>query len=159
MFNSIAVWHPVILWDLSWWGFPHTLSITDVSLVCWFHLKVFTASNIGRDSRYWNTWTSGGRNSLSGRRSMRTKNKDKELNHRHFIGLRLTDVKLDLLEQGATCLSADQNIWENSCLKSKSIIRLKLVQTWMISENWSVNMERFDRISIRLPNESVSSFV
>ena len=27
---------------------------------------------------------------------MRTKNKDKELNHRHFIGLRLTDVELDL---------------------------------------------------------------
>ena len=25
---------------------------------------------------------------------MRTKNKDKELNHRHFIGLRLTDDKL-----------------------------------------------------------------
>ena len=31
---------------------------------------------------------------------MRTKNKDKELNHRHFIGLRLTDVELDLLDQG-----------------------------------------------------------
>ena len=36
---------------------------------------------------------------------MRTKNKDKELNHRHFIGLRLTDIKLDLLDQGAACLS------------------------------------------------------
>ena len=32
---------------------------------------------------------------------MRTKNKDKELNHRHFIGLHLTDVELDLLDQGA----------------------------------------------------------
>ena len=21
MFNSIAIWHPVLLWDLSWWGF------------------------------------------------------------------------------------------------------------------------------------------
>ena len=30
---------------------------------------------------------------------MRTENKDKELNHRHFIGLRLTDVELDLLDQ------------------------------------------------------------
>mgnify|MGYP001156468815 CR=1 FL=1 len=29
---------------------------------------------------------------------MRTENKDKELNHRHFIGLRLTDVELDLLQ-------------------------------------------------------------
>ena len=33
-------------------------------------------------------------------------NKDKELNHRHFIGLRLTDVELDLLDQGAACGSA-----------------------------------------------------
>ena len=37
---------------------------------------------------------------------MRTKNKDKELNHRHFIGLRLTDVELDLLNQDAAFLSA-----------------------------------------------------
>ena len=36
---------------------------------------------------------------------MRTESKDKELNHRHFIGLRLTDVELDLLDQGAACLS------------------------------------------------------
>ena len=43
MFNSNVVCHPVLLWDLSWWGSPHTLFITDVSLVCWFHLKVFTA--------------------------------------------------------------------------------------------------------------------
>ena len=40
---------------------------------------------------------------------MRTKNKDKELNHRHFIGLRLTDVELDLLDQGAACLSISQS--------------------------------------------------
>ena len=40
---------------------------------------------------------------------MRTKNKDKELNHRHFIGLRLTDVELDLLDQGATCLSISRS--------------------------------------------------
>ena len=26
---------------------------------------------------------------------MRTENKDKELNHRHFIGLRLTDFSLE----------------------------------------------------------------
>ena len=43
MFNGIAILPPVNLWVLSWWGSPHTLSITDVSLVCWFHLKVFTA--------------------------------------------------------------------------------------------------------------------
>ena len=40
---------------------------------------------------------------------MRTKNKDKELNHRHFIGLRLTDVELDLLDQGAACLSISRS--------------------------------------------------
>ena len=40
---------------------------------------------------------------------MRTKNKDKELNHRHFIGLRLTDVELDLLDQGAACLSVSRS--------------------------------------------------
>ena len=27
---------------------------------------------------------------------MRTENKDKELNHRHFIGLRLTDLLLEM---------------------------------------------------------------
>ena len=40
---------------------------------------------------------------------MRTKDKDKELNHRHFIGLRLTDVELDLLDQGAACLSISRS--------------------------------------------------
>lgn len=40
---------------------------------------------------------------------MRTENKDKELNHRHFIGLRLTDVELDLLNQGAACLSISRS--------------------------------------------------
>ena len=37
---------------------------------------------------------------------MRTKIKDKELNHR---GLRLTDVELDLLDQGAACLSISRS--------------------------------------------------
>ena len=37
---------------------------------------------------------------------MRTKSKDKELNHR---GLRLTDVELDLLDQGAACLSISRS--------------------------------------------------
>ena len=37
---------------------------------------------------------------------MRTKSKDKELNHR---GLRLTDVELDLLDQGAACLSVSRS--------------------------------------------------
>ena len=40
---------------------------------------------------------------------MRTENKDKELNHRHFIGLRLIDVELDLLDQGAACLSISRS--------------------------------------------------
>ena len=37
---------------------------------------------------------------------MRTKSKDKELNHR---GLCLTDVELDLLDQGAACLSISRS--------------------------------------------------
>ena len=36
---------------------------------------------------------------------MRTKNKDKELNHRHFVAVRLTDIELNLLDQGAACFS------------------------------------------------------
>ena len=40
---------------------------------------------------------------------MRTKNKDKELNHRHFVAVRLTDVELNLLDQGATCFSISRS--------------------------------------------------
>ena len=36
---------------------------------------------------------------------MRTVNKEKELNHRHFVAVRLTDVELNLLDQGAACFS------------------------------------------------------
>ena len=66
-------------------------------------------------------WTPGGRNSLSGRKSMRTKSKDKELNHRHFIGLRLTDVELDLLDQGAACLSISRSEYLRKLLLEKQI--------------------------------------
>ena len=52
---------------------------------------------------------------------MRTKNKDKELNHRHFIGLRLTDVELDLLDQGAACLSISQSEYLRKLLLEKQI--------------------------------------
>ena len=52
---------------------------------------------------------------------MRTKNKDKELNHRHFIGLRLTDVKLDLLDQGAACLSISRSEYLRKLLLEKQI--------------------------------------
>ena len=40
---------------------------------------------------------------------MRAQNKDKELNHKHFIGVRLTDAELNLLDQGAACFS-DQSL-------------------------------------------------
>ena len=50
---------------------------------------------------------------------MRTKNKDKELNHRHFIGLRLTDVELDLLDQGAACLSVSRSEYLRKLLLEK----------------------------------------
>ena len=52
---------------------------------------------------------------------MRTKSKDKELNHRHFIGLRLTDVELDLLDQGATCLSISRSEYLRKLLLEKQI--------------------------------------
>ena len=52
---------------------------------------------------------------------MRTKNKDKELNHRHFIGLRLTDVELDLLDQGASCLSISRSEYLRKLLLEKQI--------------------------------------
>ena len=42
---------------------------------------------------------------------MRTENKDKELNHKHFVAVRLTDIELNLLDQGAACFqSHDLNI-------------------------------------------------
>ena len=52
---------------------------------------------------------------------MRSKNKDKELNHRHFIGLRLTDVELDLLDQGAACLSISRSEYLRKLLLEKQI--------------------------------------
>ena len=52
---------------------------------------------------------------------MRTKNKDKELNHRHFIGLRLTDVELDLLDQVAACLSISRSEYLRKLLLEKQI--------------------------------------
>ena len=52
---------------------------------------------------------------------MRTKNKDKELNHRHFIGLRLTDIGLDLLDQGAACLSITRSEYLRKLLLEKQI--------------------------------------
>ena len=52
---------------------------------------------------------------------MRTKSKDKELNHRHFIGLRLTDVELDLLDQGAACLSISRSEYLRKLLLEKQI--------------------------------------
>ena len=99
-----------------------------------------TISNIGRDSRYWNTWTPGGRNSLSGRRSMRTKNKDKELNHRHFIGLRLTDVELDLLDQGAACLSISRSEYLRKLLEQTFLRKNPLaIRDGLSMRFWLVN--------------------
>ena len=52
---------------------------------------------------------------------MRIKSKDKELNHRHFIGLRLTDVELDLLDQGVACLSISRSEYLRKLLLEKQI--------------------------------------
>ena len=52
---------------------------------------------------------------------MRTENKDKELNRRHFIGVRLTDVELNLLDQGATCFSISRSEYVRKLLLEKQI--------------------------------------
>ena len=52
---------------------------------------------------------------------MRTENKDKELNHRHFIGVRLTDVELNLLDQGAACFSISRSEYVRKLLLEKQI--------------------------------------
>ena len=52
---------------------------------------------------------------------MRTKNKDKELNHRHFVAVRLTDVELNLLNQGATCFSISRSEYLRKLLLEKQI--------------------------------------
>ena len=62
---------------------------------------------------------------------MRTENKNKELNHRHFIGLRLTDVELDLLDQGAACLSISRSEYLRKLLLEKQMMGfMQLLQTW-----------------------------
>ncbi len=38
---------------------------------------------------------------------MRTKNKEIELNHTHFVAVRLTDIELNLLDQGMDGLNCD----------------------------------------------------
>ena len=64
---------------------------------------------------------------------MRTENKNKELNHRHFIGLRLTDVELDLLDQGAACLSISRSEYLRKLLLEKQIMGfMQLLQTWKV---------------------------
>ena len=83
---------------------------------------------------------------------MRTENKDKELNHRHFIGLRLTDVELDLLDQGAACLSVSRSEYLRKLLLEKQIHHQIEVVADMNDLRKLVNMERSDRISIRSPD-------
>ena len=83
---------------------------------------------------------------------MRTKNKDKKLNHRHFIGLRLTDVELDLLDQGAACLSVSRSEYLRKLLLEKQIHHQIEVVADMNDLRKLVNMERSDRISIRSPS-------
>ena len=68
---------------------------------------------------------------------MRTKNKDKELNHRHFIGLRLTDVELDLLDQGAACLSVSRSEYLRKLLLEKQIHHQIEVVADMIAKHFN----------------------
>lgn len=72
---------------------------------------------------------------------MRTKNKDKELNHRHFIGLRLTDVELDLLDQGAACLSISRSEYLRKLLLEKQLRRRIPSGQWAI--RWIIHRLRW----------------
>ena len=83
---------------------------------------------------------------------MRTKNKDKELNHRHFVAVRLTDVELNLLDQGATCFSISRSEYLRKLLLEKQINHQIEVVADMNNLRKLVNMERSDRISIRSPD-------
>ena len=82
MFNGIAIWPPVQPMGFILMGISHTLSITDVSLVCWFHLKLFTAlfANIGWTADIKICGLPSGRNSPAVRseiREQKTKIKNK----------------------------------------------------------------------------------
>ena len=52
---------------------------------------------------------------------MRTVNKEKELNHRHFVAVRLTDVELNFLDQGAACFSISRSEYLRKLLLEKQI--------------------------------------
>ena len=83
---------------------------------------------------------------------MRTENKDKELNHRHFVAVRLTDVELNLLDQGAACFSISRSEYLRKLLLEKQINHQIEVVADMNDLRKLVNMERSDRISIRSPS-------
>ena len=52
---------------------------------------------------------------------MRTVNKEKELNHRHFVAVRLTDIELNLLDQGVACFSISCSEYLRKLLLEKQI--------------------------------------
>lgn len=84
---------------------------------------------------------------------MRTENKDKELNHRHFIGLRLTDVELDLLDQGAACLSVSRSEYLRKLLLEKQIHhQIEVVADMNDLRKLVSEYGKSDRISIRSPS-------
>ena len=52
---------------------------------------------------------------------MRTKNKEIELNHTHFVAVRLTDIELNLLDQGTAYLSISRSEYIRKLLVEKQI--------------------------------------
>ena len=64
---------------------------------------------------------------------MRTVNKEKELNHRHFVAVRLTDVELNLLDQGATCFSISRSEYLRKLLLEKQINHHGTLPSWRFS--------------------------
>ena len=85
------------------------------------------------------------------------KNKDKELNHRHFIGLRLTDVELDLLDQGAACLSITRSEYLRKLLLEKQINHQIEVVADSLHEN---NPDKeFDELRFAVDNDGTNILV
>ena len=64
---------------------------------------------------------------------MRTVNKEKELNHRHFVAVRLTDVELNLLDQGAACFSISRSEYLRKLLLEKQINHHGTLPSWRFS--------------------------
>ncbi len=84
---------------------------------------------------------------------MAPKKKEKNLKRSNIITLKLTDIELAVLNEAADVTGLSRSEYVRKLLLEKQINhQIEVVADMKISENWSVNMERLDRISIRSPS-------